>query len=117
MSYQAFDSVLWQITFIVIAGWIATDIWRWAGVLLGNRMREESDGLVLIRCIATALVAAVIAQLVVFPSGALARETSVALRVAAALIGFAAYFALGRRVAVGVGMALAVLAAGMTIGV
>lgn len=113
MTFDAIDSLYWQITFIVIGGWLATDIWRWAGVLLGNRLREESDGLVLVRCMATALVAAVIAQLIVFPSGALARETETWMRVGAAAIGFAAYFFGGRKVVVGVGVGLAVLALAM----
>ncbi|MEL6922209.1 MAG: AzlD domain-containing protein, partial [Pseudomonadota bacterium] len=52
MSYQAIDGAWWQIAFILIGGWLATDIWRWAGVILGNRLRDDSDALVLVRCIA-----------------------------------------------------------------
>ncbi|MEM1377413.1 MAG: AzlD domain-containing protein [Pseudomonadota bacterium] len=115
MSYEAYDSVVWQVAFILIAGWLATDIWRWAGVLLGNRLSDDSDALVLVRCIATALVAAVIAQLIVFPSGALARETEMWMRVVAASLGFGAYFFGGRKIGVGVGVGLAVLLATMTL--
>ncbi|MEO1702053.1 MAG: AzlD domain-containing protein [Pseudomonadota bacterium] len=113
MTFDAFDSVAWQLAFILVGGWLATDIWRWSGVLLGNRLKDESDMLVLVRCIATGLVAAVIAQLIVFPSGALGRETEASLRIAAALIGFMAYLAVGKKVAVGVGVSLLGLAAGM----
>ncbi|MEL6203497.1 MAG: AzlD domain-containing protein, partial [Pseudomonadota bacterium] len=90
MTFDAFDSVVWQLAFIFVGGWLATDIWRWSGVLLGNRLQDESDLLVFVRCIATGLVAAVIAQLIVYPSGALGRETEAGLRIAAALIGFVA---------------------------
>lgn len=116
MSYQSIDALWWQIGFILIGGWIATDLWRVMGVLLGNRIRESSEVLVFVRAVATALVAAVIAQLIVFPSGALAEQTTLLLRVIAATAGFAAYLALGRRVAVGVFTALGVLGIGMALG-
>ena len=64
---------------------------------------------------ATALVAAVIGNLVVFPSGALA-ETALLLRVAAAVLGFAAYLLFAKKVLVGILMSEAVLAAGMWLG-
>lgn len=116
MTYQSIDALWWQIAFILIAGWIATDLWRVMGVLLGNRIRETSEVLVFVRAVATALVAAVIAQLIVFPSGALAEETTLGLRLVAAASGFAAYLGLGRRVAVGVFTALGVLGIGMALG-
>ena len=113
MSYQSIDAFWWQIAFILIAGWIATDLWRVVGVLLGNRVDEKSEILVLVRAIATALVAAVIAQLIVFPSGALADHTNIVARVTAATAGFVAYLGSGRKVAVGVLTALAVLGTAM----
>ncbi|MCR9123408.1 MAG: AzlD domain-containing protein [Phyllobacteriaceae bacterium] len=116
MSYQSIDALWWQIAFILIAGWIATDLWRVMGVLLGNRIRETSEVLVLVRAIATALVAAVIAQLIVFPSGALAEQTTLWLRIVSAVAGFAAFLGLGQRVAVGVFTALGVLGVGMALG-
>ena len=115
MSYQSIDALWWQIAFILIAGWIATDLWRVVGVLLGNRIDEKSEALVLVRAIATALVAAVIAQLIVFPTGALADNTSFAGRIIAASAGFAAYLGSGQRIAVGVLTALAVLGLAMVI--
>lgn len=115
MSYFASDTWWWPIVFIVVGGWLATDTWRWLGVLIGNRLDENSQALVLVRAIATALVAAVIARLILFPSGALA-ETHWALRLGAAVIGFAAFSFAGQKVFVGVGVALAVLLAGMGLG-
>ena len=38
--------VLWPFVFIAIAGWLATDIWRWLGVLLGNRIAQDSAWLI-----------------------------------------------------------------------
>jgi hypothetical protein len=112
MTITSIDSWWWPFLFILIAGWIAGDIWRFAGVVLGRRLDENSQAFILVRAIATALVAAVISRLILFPTGALA-ETTAILRVASASLGFAAFLVAGKRVAVGVGVSLALLIAGM----
>ena len=61
----------WPYVVIIVAGWLATDFWRWMGVLAGNRLQEGSEALNWVRAVATALVMAVTAKLVVFPTGAL----------------------------------------------
>jgi len=115
MSFTSFDAGWWPFVYILIAGWLATDFWRYAGVLLGRRMNENSQAFLFVRAVATSLVAAVIARLIVFPSGALA-DTPLALRIGAAAFGFAAFLLGGQRIAVGVGSAVAVLIAGMLMG-
>ena len=80
MTFDAIDAWWWHFLFILIAGWLATDVWRFLGVHFGGRISEEFDALVLVRAVATALVAAVIGNLFVFPTGALA-NTTLALRV------------------------------------
>jgi hypothetical protein len=112
MSFDAFDVWWWPYLFILIAGWLATDIWRFLGVYIGGRLSEDSDLLVLVRCVATALVAAVIGNLVAFPGGALA-GTPLLLRVCAVLAGFFAYLLAGKRVIVGIVVAEAILIAGL----
>lgn len=112
MTFQSLDAWWWPFLFILVGGWLATDAWRFLGVYLGDRLSEDSDLLVLVRALATALVAAVIGNLIAFPSGALA-ETSLALRLAAVAAGFAAYMLLGRKVIVGIIVAEAVLLGGI----
>lgn len=111
MTFEALDAWWWPYLFILIAGWAATDIWRFLGVLVGNRISEDSDVMVLVRTVATALVAAVIGNLIIFPSGALA-ATPMALRIASALIGFIAYLLVRRNVLAGIAAAEAVLIGG-----
>jgi len=111
MSFDAIDAWWWPFLFILVAGWLATDVWRFLGVYLGGRLSEDSDLLVLVRSIATALVAAVIANLIFFPGGALA-ETPLPLRLAAAAAGFVAYLLAGKRVLAGIIVAEAVFIAG-----
>jgi hypothetical protein len=112
MTFTSIDAWWWPFLFILVAGWLATDSWRFLGVYFGGRISENSDFLVLVRTVATALVAAVIGNLIVFPSGALA-ATPLALRIGAAAIGFAAYLMLGRRVLVGIIAAEIVLGLGI----
>lgn len=87
-------------------------MWRYLGVYFGGRVSSDSEALVFVRAVATALVAAVIAKLIVFPTGAL-EAAPLWLRIGAAVAGFTAYQASGKRVWAGVLGGEAVLLAGM----
>lgn len=112
MSYFGYEAWWWPFFFILVAGWLATDAWRYLGVYLGGRIRDDSEMLVLVRAIATALVAAVIGNLILFPSGELA-STSAALRIGAACAGFIAYLMVRKTVIVGILVAEAILLVGL----
>jgi branched-subunit amino acid transport protein len=112
MTWHSLTDWWWPYLFILLAGWMPTYVWRVIGVFIGGRVREESEALVIVRAVATALVAGVIAQMILYPSGALA-ESSVVLRIVAAAVGFLAYLTLGRRVIVSVIAGEAVLIAGL----
>ena len=101
MYFDSFPFAWWPFLFILLAGSLPTAIWRWVGVLLVGNLDESSQWLVLVRCVATALVAAVIAQLIFEPSGALG-TFPFTLRIGAALFGFAVFLALGRRLFIGI---------------
>lgn len=102
----------WPYIYIAIAGWLATDFWRWSGVIAGNRIDEKSEVLNWVRAVATALVAAVIAKLIVYPTGVL--ETSpLWLRLGAVGVGAAAFFAAGRKPVIGIGTSITALALGL----
>ncbi|MCP4317148.1 MAG: AzlD domain-containing protein [Hyphomicrobiales bacterium] len=109
---ETLTETLWPYVFIAIAGWLVTDIWRWLGVLLGNRMAEDSVWLIWVRSVATALVAAVVARLILFPTGAL-EATPVALRVAAVIIGFVVFLVARQKIFAGILTAEAVLIGGI----
>ncbi|MEK1855513.1 MAG: AzlD domain-containing protein [Phyllobacterium sp.] len=113
MTWQSLTDWWWPYLFILLAGWLPTDIWRFIGVLIGGRVREDSEALVIVRAVATALVAGVIAQLILYPSGSLA-ESSIFLRIGAAAAGFLAYLFLGRRVIVSVIVAEVILVGGLS---
>ena len=112
MTYTAFEAWWWPYLFIAIAGWLATDLWRWLGVLAGNRLREDSAALTWVRAVATALVAAVVAKLIVYPTGVLA-GSELWIRIAATVAGFAVFLATRQKVAVGIAASIAVLVGGL----
>lgn len=107
----AADAWWWPYVMILVAGWLATDVWRWFGVLLAGRLREDSEILNWVKAVATALVAGVIARLILFPQGAL-EAAPVWLRILAGAAGFATFLAAKQRVYIGVLTAEVVLIGG-----
>ena len=100
-SYSAIGTPWWPFVFILLAGWLPTDAWRWLGVLSSGKISESSPLIIGARAIATGLVAAVIARLVLFPGGSLATIPDW-VRIAALGTGFCAYLWLGRQTLVAI---------------
>ena len=80
---------------------IAHESWRWAGLLLGRTL--SVDGLVFrwVQLVATALVAALVMRLVVFPAGLLA-DIELWARLAALGVGVAVYLLFGRALGISI---------------
>jgi len=114
MNANVLDGSPWSYVIIVLTGWLATDMWRWLGVLAGSRLKDDSALLVWVRAMATALVAGVVAKLVLYPTGVLS-DTPILLRIGATLIGFVAFLLCGKRIYVGILVALGCLLAGLQI--
>ncbi|MEE9314340.1 MAG: AzlD domain-containing protein [Rhizobiaceae bacterium] len=112
MFYNSFDAWWWPFVFITLAGVLPTMVWRWAGALLVGNLDEDSQGLLFVRCLATSLVAAVIAQFVFYPNGALS-EIPMLVRASAALFGFAVFLRSGQKLIWGILSAEAVLFLGV----
>ena len=97
---------------LVLVGFLPNEIWRMLGVVLVRGLDETSEVLVWVRAVATAILAGVVAQLIFFPTGALA-TTPMPLRVGAALCGLIAFFLIRRSVFAGVLVGEAVLFGGI----
>lgn len=93
---------------IVAACALPTQVWRWLGVTIGRGIDPDSDVLLWVRAVATAIIAAFVANVVFFPTGGLA-ETPLWLRLAAMACGLAAYLLARRVVVVGVAAAVVTL--------
>ena len=89
---------------ILIAGFAVTYVWRFLGALAVTTLHPESELLLWVRAVATALVAALVARLVTAPSGLLAEAPAVA-RYGGIAVGLAT-FALVRRVEPATGAAI-----------
>ena len=86
---------------LVLAGFLPNEVWRMAGLWFGAGVDEGSEILVWVRAVATAILAGVIAQILVFPPGALASVPG-PLRYAAVAAGLAIFVATRRSTLAGV---------------
>lgn len=75
---------------------LAHEPWRWLGFGLGSRLSVESSIFIWVKLVATALVAALVLRLMIFPSGAFAKA-STELRLGVFFLAIAVFFASGRR--------------------
>ena len=95
VTFDAFDAAWWPYLFIILAGSLPTDVWRWLGVSFAGRLRDDSEWILLARAIANALVAGVIMRLILFPSGGL-QDVPVWIRLVAVGLSLGLYFGLWR---------------------
>lgn len=100
-----------QLVYMLVAGFLANNVWRWAGVVASRGLDENSEIVRWVRAVATALVAGLVAKIVLFPSGDLALVPQ-GLRVGALAAAVVAYFAFRRSVIAGVAAGEIVLIGG-----
>lgn len=86
---------------LILAGFLPNEVWRWLGVIFARGLDEDSEIVVWVRSVATAILAGVIAKLTIFAPGVLG-SVPLGVRVAAIVIGFAAFMAIRRSVFAGV---------------
>jgi Branched-chain amino acid transport protein (AzlD) len=86
----------WQGFFTLLAiAVLVHEPWRWAGYVLGRRLNPDDEIFKWVKAVSTALVAALAARLLLFPSGALA-GIPLWLRIAAFALGLAVFYASGK---------------------
>lgn len=86
---------------LILAGFLPNEVWRWLGVIFARGLDEDSEIVVWVRAVATAILGGVIAKLTIFAPGVLAL-TPMTVRIAALVIGFAAFVVVRRSVFAGV---------------
>jgi hypothetical protein len=91
----------WPYLVLILVGFLPNEIWRWLGLLAARGLEEDSQIIVWVRAVATAVLAGVIAQLISTSSGVLA-TIPLSVRIAAALAGFIAFLVVRRSVLAGV---------------
>jgi hypothetical protein len=86
---------------LILAGFLPNEIWRWLGVVFARGLDEDSEIVVWVRAVATAILAGVIAKLTIFAPGVLATVPT-GVRLGAVAAGFLAFMLIRRSVFAGV---------------
>ena len=92
---------LWPYLLVVLFGFLPTEIWRALAVLLSRNIDEKAEILIWVRAVATTLLAAVVAKLLLSPAGALA-TVPLSVRILSVGLGLGGYFVLRRSPLLGV---------------
>ncbi len=93
---------------VILAGAAATYLWRGLGVALSGRIDPDGRAFEWAACVAYALVAALVARMILLPTGPLA-ETPLGDRLGATVLSLAVYFFAGRSMLWGVGAGVGAL--------
>lgn len=101
----------WSYLYLFLAGFCATQPWRYLGVMLSRDISLDSEILVWVNLVSTALVAGLVSRLVLFPSGVTA-AVPMELRLLAMAAGIGVFLLARRSMGVGVIAGVAVLIAG-----
>lgn len=89
------NHVVLIIAAMIPAGFIATYLWRALAVVAVTRIDPESNLLLWVRAVSTALVAALVMRMIIAPSGVLS-TIAVEQRFAAVAIGIGVFYAASR---------------------
>ena len=92
---------LWPYLLLLLVGFLPNEVWRWLGVIASRGLDEDSEVVIWVRAVATAILAGVIARLTIFSPGALA-SVPLSVRLAAVTLGFLAFLLVRRSAFIGV---------------
>lgn len=102
---------LWPYLLVILAGFLPTEIFRSLAVFFARGLDEDSEAVIFVRAVATALLAAVIARLVLIPTGDLV-HLAIEVRVGAVALGFVVFLLARKSVFFGILAGEAVIIAG-----
>lgn len=91
----------WSYLWLLLAGFCATQPWRYLGVVLSVNLQTGSEVLVWVRLVSTALVAGLVARMLLLPAGALA-SVPMDIRLGSFLFGCCVFFFARKSLAAGV---------------
>ena len=92
---------LWPYLVLILAGFLPNEVWRMLGIIASHGIDEGSELIIWVRAVATAILTGVVSKIVVFAPGALG-GVPLSVRLAAAAVGMASFFAMRRSVLAGV---------------
>ena len=102
MSFTALmEATFAPYVLLIVFAFLPNEIWRIAGALLSRGLDENSEWLALVRAMATALLAGVVAKILLVPPDALA-IVPIGMRTGAIAVAVIVYFISGRRAALAI---------------
>jgi hypothetical protein len=87
----------WPWLLLIVVGFLPNEVWRMLGIVASRGIDEESELIIWVRAVATATLTGVVSKIVVFAPGALG-TAPLAVRLAAAAAGIAAFSVMRRSV-------------------
>ena len=96
----------WLILVLVIFG---TFFWKFIGVVAAGKIRDDSEVLEWVTCVAFAITAGIMIKVLIVPGGVLA-EAPLLARFCGVAFGVTAFFLSGRKIVVGLGVGSSVFA-------
>jgi Branched-chain amino acid transport protein (AzlD) len=87
----------WPYLVLIVVGFLPNEAWRMLGIAAARSVDEDSELLVWVRAVATAMLTGVVSKIVMFAPGALA-TVPLAVRLSAVAAGIAAFFLTRRSV-------------------
>ena len=97
MSFDLLGATLAPYVMLIVIGFLPSEVWRVLAIFLSRSLNEDSEIIVWVRAVSTALLTGVVASIVLAPTGALLLVPLWA-RVGSVLAGLAAYMLLRRSV-------------------
>ena len=97
---------------LILVGFLPNEVWRMIGLVLARGIDEDSEIIVWVRAVATAIMTGVVGKLVVFAPGALG-AVPMWVRIGAVSLGMLAYFLRRGSVLAAVTTGTAAIALGM----
>lgn len=95
-----------SIWLIILVGFLATEPWRWAGVFFSKNLDENSEVILWVRAVSTALIAALIMRLLLSPPGSL-EEAPLVVRLLAVLCATLTFFIFKKHLLLSISVGLA----------
>ena len=104
----------WPYVLLVLVGFLPNEIWRLLGVLASRGIAEDSELIIWVRSVATAILAGVVIKIVIFAPGALA-SVPLSARLGAIVFGVGAFLLFRSSVFAGVAAGCAALVVGAVV--
>jgi Branched-chain amino acid transport protein (AzlD) len=102
---------LWPYIVLILVGFLPNEVWRMLGIVVAHGIAEDSELIVWVRAVATAILGGVVAKIVIFAPGALA-AMPLGVRLVAMAVGVLAFVLARRSVLADVATGVSVLMLG-----